>query len=73
MAVVEFTLTDDLAKHVAAFFSRGHDGAIILRVKDRRVWNVELTWVLDNAVALRTFTPGASGVDLSLTGNGMRR
>ena len=73
MAVVEFTLTDDLARTVVGFFTAGREGRIVLHVSNRRVLHVELTSVLENAVARRTFTPGASGVDLSLTGNGMRR
>ena len=73
MAVVEFTLTDDLARAVVGFYNGGKEGRIVLHVSNRRVLNVELALMLENAVALRTFTPGASGVDLSLTGNGMRR
>ena len=73
MAVVEFTLTDDLAKQVAGFFAAGQEGRIIFTVSARRVLNVELSRVLDNAVAIRSYTPGASGVDLCLTHNGVRR
>ena len=73
MAVVEFTLTDDLARAVVGFFTAGQNGRIVLTVANKRVLHVELTRVLENAVAMRSFTPGASGVDLSLTRNGATR
>ena len=73
MAVVEFTLSDDLARQVAGFFAAGQEGRITFTVSAKRVLHVELSRVLDNAVAVRQYTPGASGVDLCLTHHGVRR
>lgn len=72
MAVVEFTLSDDLARAVAGFFAAGQHGRIVFHVENKRVLRVELARELDNAVAVRTFLPGATGVNL-LTDNGSGR
>lgn len=62
MAVVEFTVSDDLARRIKGFFDSGCPGEIALIVDGRRVERVRITGEYANATSVRRFLPTASGV-----------